>query len=369
MGHYRAGRWDVALASETCLWDQSQWEGRLFQGQELYRSCFAFCSSVCCIICADENCGERGRFNLDWNMLCNGVALMVQKKQEYLGLTAQKKPAMLWRGLAVQHTAVTDTQLRPHQVYFVKELSDCHDSFPTGYELIWTYNTTALFLKKEPLHFCFSCFRRLSSECKRRINLIFLLVSESVQGCRSRRVCVTFILESLVFDWGGNRCTALQKGSKAAVKLWPWSKKEARSVECRVKLRGYHLSAMIIKSLQVSPPAPPPPLSVSMGSIRRSNVNNDESPRQLGGDGGLISLSLGEQAADDYRPQSSTAWLSRALINDSSSAELCAIEFCCLNICITYAATTRIHVDVSHVEVQTDIASGGWNNGADVVKR
>ena len=72
----------------------------------------------------------------------------------------------------------------------------------------------------------------------------------------------------------------------------------------RIELRGYHSTAMIIKSLQVCPPLPG---LVSLGPILHRNVNDDESPRRLGGDEGLISLSLGEQAADDYRPQSSAA--------------------------------------------------------------
>lgn len=73
----------------------------------------------------------------------------------------------------------------------------------------------------------------------------------------------------------------------------------------KIELRAYRSTAMIIKSLQVCPP--PLPGLVSLGPILRRNVNDDESPRRLGGDEGLISLSLGEQAADDYRPQSSAA--------------------------------------------------------------
>lgn len=72
----------------------------------------------------------------------------------------------------------------------------------------------------------------------------------------------------------------------------------------KIELRAYRSTAMIIKSLQVCPPLP---RLVSLGPILRRNVNDDESPRRLGGDEGLISLSLGEQAADDYRPQSSAA--------------------------------------------------------------
>ncbi|KAI9536189.1 hypothetical protein NQZ68_036287 [Dissostichus eleginoides] len=43
------------------------------------------------------------------------------------------------------------------------------------------------------------------------------------------------------------------------------------------------------------------------GPILCRNVNDDESPRLLGADEGLISLSHGEQAADDYHPQSGAA--------------------------------------------------------------
>lgn len=75
----------------------------------------------------------------------------------------------------------------------------------------------------------------------------------------------------------------------------------------KIELRAYRSTAMIIKSLQVCPPPPPLPGLVSLGPILRRNVNDDESPRRLGGDEGLISLSLGEQAADYYRPQSSAA--------------------------------------------------------------
>lgn len=76
----------------------------------------------------------------------------------------------------------------------------------------------------------------------------------------------------------------------------------------KIELRAYRSTAMIIKSLQVCPHPPLPlPGLVSLGPILHRNVNDDESPRRLGGDEGLISLSLGEQAADDYRPQSSAA--------------------------------------------------------------
>lgn len=75
----------------------------------------------------------------------------------------------------------------------------------------------------------------------------------------------------------------------------------------KIELRAYRSTAMIIKSLQVCPTPPVLPGLVSLGPILHRNVNDDESPRRLGGDEGLISLSLGEQAADDYRPQSSAA--------------------------------------------------------------
>lgn len=63
-------------------------------------------------------------------------------------------------------------------------------------------------------------------------------------------------------------------------------------------------------------------------------------PRRLGGDEGLISLSLWEQAADDYRPQSAAAWLSRALINDSSSGRgaVCCLAYFCVFMCVERSA-------------------------------
>ncbi|KAK1880546.1 putative homeobox protein Meis3-like 1, partial [Dissostichus eleginoides] len=51
-------------------------------------------------------------------------------------------------------------------------------------------------------------------------------------------------------------------------------------------------------------------LLAAQGPILFRNVNDDESPRRLGADEGLISLSHGEQAADDYHPQSAgPGWL------------------------------------------------------------
>ncbi len=53
----RLVRW---RALETCLWDQSKWEGKLFQGREPQSLCFAFSCSICCIM-GDNNVSVHGR--------------------------------------------------------------------------------------------------------------------------------------------------------------------------------------------------------------------------------------------------------------------------------------------------------------------
>lgn len=58
-------RWEMCrlvrwLALETCLRDQSKWEGKLFQGLDPLSLRFAFCCSICCVI------GDSANWDFDW---------------------------------------------------------------------------------------------------------------------------------------------------------------------------------------------------------------------------------------------------------------------------------------------------------------
>lgn len=61
--------------------------------------CFAFCCSICCIIGDNVKCGfywaykTGGRFNLDWNLLCNDILsphACLGEEQENPSVKAQK---------------------------------------------------------------------------------------------------------------------------------------------------------------------------------------------------------------------------------------------------------------------------------------
>ena len=202
------------------------------------------------------------------------------------------------------HSAETS----PHPVCIVRKLSDCHDSIPTGYELIWTYNNTAVLLEEEPPH-SYCCY----SASEEPTVKAFQRSSETVFKQPRVDLCL-FTCWTRLRIYVGNYPTLSNRRRNH-------SNKRTRltlNKKGKTQLRGYHSAPMIIKSLQV--PSLSPRSLISTGSIQRWNVNDDESPWRLDGDEGLISLSLGEQATDDYRSQSSTAWLLRAFINDSSSA-------------------------------------------------
>lgn len=83
---------------------------------------------------------------------------------------------------------MTDTQLRLlHQACIVKKLSDCHDSIPTGYELIWTWNNTTVFSVEKPSHSHFSCLASELLTLNAKVEALFFQDCPGIQNIFLRK--------------------------------------------------------------------------------------------------------------------------------------------------------------------------------------
>ncbi len=116
-----------------------------------------------------------GRFNLVWNLFCIDILCLYAyleqcepQEQENPSVIAQKWGLQCLRpqcceprntGWCEDDRYSAETLL--HQACIVKKLSGCHDSIPTGYELIWTWSNTTVFSEEKPPH---SHFSYLASE-------------------------------------------------------------------------------------------------------------------------------------------------------------------------------------------------------------
>lgn len=146
-----------------------------------------------------------------------------------------------------------------HRASAVRKLSGCHDSIPTGYELIWTCdNTTVSFCRKEkPPHSHLG--RVTETECTIRSS-IYKVCPDVL--CEQFKIRLYVQLDDVCVSYSTEKWTrTVKNGVNGSGETLTVMLKEPRltfSESGKIELRAYRSTAMIIKSLQVCPPPPPP---------------------------------------------------------------------------------------------------------------